>query len=215
MPEAPGKLADAMAPVALGNLRSPALPDSKDEPGLLAAAFNQMVGSLRYLLAETNLWPEEAAEYFGEGDECHMNYHFPIMPRMFMALRMEDRYPIIDILEQTPELPEAGQWALFLRNHDELTLEMVTDSERDYMYGTYARDVQARVNLGIRRRLAPLPRSRLRRNRAGRRAAPGPYLRLCSGLAPGARLWLLVHLSGRRRWRHDAQRWHLEHTHRL
>jgi maltose alpha-D-glucosyltransferase/alpha-amylase len=110
----------------------------------------------RMLLAEANQWPEDAAEYFGDGDECHMNFHFPIMPRLFMALRMEDRFPIIDILEQTPEIPERCQWAVFLRNHDELTLEMVTDEERDYMYRVYAHDTTARINLGIRRRLAPL-----------------------------------------------------------
>ncbi|MFQ5807530.1 MAG: maltose alpha-D-glucosyltransferase, partial [Phycisphaerae bacterium] len=110
----------------------------------------------RMLLAEANQWPEDAVAYFGEGDECHMAYHFPLMPRLFMAIRMEDSVPIIDTFEHTPRIPENCQWALFLRNHDELTLEMVTDSERDYMYGTYARDPQARVNLGIRRRLAPL-----------------------------------------------------------
>jgi maltose alpha-D-glucosyltransferase/alpha-amylase len=110
----------------------------------------------RMLLAEANQWPEDAVQYFGEGDECHMAFHFPLMPRMFMAIRMEDSLPIIDTFEHTPEIPENCQWALFLRNHDELTLEMVTDSERDYMYGAYARDPQARVNLGIRRRLAPL-----------------------------------------------------------
>ena len=110
----------------------------------------------RMLLAEANQWPEDSAAYFGDGDECHMAFHFPLMPRMFMALRMEDRFPILDILEQTPDLPETGQWALFLRNHDELTLEMVTDEERDYMYRVYAADPQARINLGIRRRLAPL-----------------------------------------------------------
>src|SRR5437899_880055 len=112
--------------------------------------------SNRMLLAEANQWPEDAAAYFGKGDESHMNFHFPLMPRMFMALQMEDRFPIIDILEQTPPLPESCQWAIFLRNHDELTLEMVTDEERDYMYRVYAKDKQARVNLGIRRRLAPL-----------------------------------------------------------
>jgi len=110
----------------------------------------------RMLLAEANLWPEDATSYFGAGDECHMAFHFPLMPRMFMALRMEDRFPIVDILEQTPAIPETCQWALFLRNHDELTLEMVTDEERDYMYRVYARDPRSRVNLGIRRRLAPL-----------------------------------------------------------
>ena len=112
----------------------------------------------RMLLAEANQWPEDAVAYFGEGegDECHMAFHFPLMPRMFMALRMEDRYPIIDILDQTPPAPDTAQWAIFLRNHDELTLEMVTDEERDYMYRVYAEDAQARINLGIRRRLAAL-----------------------------------------------------------
>ncbi|WP_207496514.1 maltose alpha-D-glucosyltransferase [Aridibaculum aurantiacum] len=107
-------------------------------------------------LAEANMWPEEAASYFGNGDECHMNYHFPVMPRMFMALQMEDRYPITDIFDQTPAIPETCQWAIFLRNHDELTLEMVTDEERDYMYKVYAKDPKAKINLGIRHRLAPL-----------------------------------------------------------
>jgi len=110
----------------------------------------------RMLLAEANQWPEDAAAYFGKGDEAHMAFHFPLMPRMFMALQMEDRFPIIDILEQTPPIPESCQWAMFLRNHDELTLEMVTDEERDYMYRVYATDPHARINLGIRRRLAPL-----------------------------------------------------------
>ena len=108
------------------------------------------------LLAEANQWPEDAVAYFGAGDECHMCFHFPLMPRMFMALRMEDRFPIIDILAQTPPLAENCQWALFLRNHDELTLEMVTDEERDYMYRAYAHDPQMRINLGIRRRLSSL-----------------------------------------------------------
>ncbi len=110
----------------------------------------------RMLLAEANQWPEDAAAYFGAGDECHMNFHFPIMPRMFMSIHMEDRFPIMDILAQTPQIPPSCQWALFLRNHDELTLEMVTDEERDYMYRAYARDTEMRINLGIRRRLAPL-----------------------------------------------------------
>jgi len=110
----------------------------------------------RMLLAEANQWTEDAAAYFGNGDECHMAFHFPIMPRIFMALWMEDRFPIIDILEQTPAIPQNTQWAIFLRNHDELTLEMVTDEERDYMYSIYAKDSKARINLGIRRRLAPL-----------------------------------------------------------
>lgn len=107
-------------------------------------------------LAEANMWPEDSAAYFGNGDECHMNYHFPVMPRMFMALQMEDRYPITDIFDQTPEIPATCQWAMFLRNHDELTLEMVTDEERDYMYKVYAKDPRAKINLGIRHRLAPL-----------------------------------------------------------
>jgi maltose alpha-D-glucosyltransferase / alpha-amylase len=112
----------------------------------------------RMLLAEANQWPDDAVAYFGcgEGDECHMAFHFPVMPRLFMALRMEDRFPVIDILAQTPPIPERAQWALFLRNHDELTLEMVTDEERDYMYWAYTSDPEARLNLGIRRRLAPL-----------------------------------------------------------
>jgi maltose alpha-D-glucosyltransferase/alpha-amylase len=112
----------------------------------------------RMLLAEANQWPEDAAAYFGQGrgDECHMAFHFPVMPRLFMSVRMEDRTPIVDILEQTPAIPETSQWAIFLRNHDELTLEMVTDEERDYMYRVYAQDTRARINLGIRRRLAPL-----------------------------------------------------------
>ncbi len=107
-------------------------------------------------LAEANMWPEDAAAYFGKGDECHMNFHFPLMPRMFMALQMEDRYPVTDIFDQTPPIPDTCQWAIFLRNHDELTLEMVTDEERDYMYKVYAKDPKARINLGIRHRLAPL-----------------------------------------------------------
>lgn len=110
----------------------------------------------RMLLAEANMWPEDVRPYFGDGDEFHMAFHFPIMPRMFMALKLEDRKPLVEIFERTPRIPENCQWALFLRNHDELTLEMVTDAERDYMYDTYASDPVARLNLGIRRRLAPL-----------------------------------------------------------
>ena len=117
----------------------------------------------RMLLAEANQWPEDAVAYFGDGDECHMAFHFPVMPRLFMAVQMEDRFPIIDILAQTPPSPESAQWALFLRNHDELTLEMVTDEERDYMYRVYTRENQARINLGIRRRLAPLLQNNRRR----------------------------------------------------
>ncbi len=110
----------------------------------------------KMLLAEANQWPEDTQQYFGDGDECHMSFHFPLMPRMYMAMAQEDRFPITDILRQTPEIPENCQWAIFLRNHDELTLEMVTDKERDYLWNTYAADKRARINLGIRRRLAPL-----------------------------------------------------------
>jgi len=110
----------------------------------------------RVLLAEANQWPEDVVQYFGDGDECHMAFHFPAMPRMFMALRREQAAPIVEILERTPAIPETCQWGLFLRNHDELTLEMVTDEERDYMYAEYARDIRMKSNVGIRRRLAPL-----------------------------------------------------------
>ena len=110
----------------------------------------------RMLLAEANQWPEDTQDYFGDADECHMAFHFPLMPRMYMAIAQEDRFPITDIMRQTPEIPEGCQWAIFLRNHDELTLEMVTDKERDYLWSTYAADKRARINLGIRRRLAPL-----------------------------------------------------------
>ncbi len=110
----------------------------------------------RMLLAEANQWPEDTAPYFGNGDECHMAFHFPLMPRMYMALAQEDRHPITDIVRQMPEIPDVCQWAIFLRNHDELTLEMVTEEERDYLWRTYAADARARINLGIRRRLAPL-----------------------------------------------------------
>ena len=110
----------------------------------------------KVMLAEANQWPDDVVEYFGDGDECHMAFHFPVMPRMFMGLRREDATPIIEILERTPSIPDNAQWGLFLRNHDELTLEMVTDEERDYMYVEYAKDPRMKLNLGIRRRLAPL-----------------------------------------------------------
>jgi len=110
----------------------------------------------KLFLAEANQWPEDVREYFGNGDECHMAYHFPLMPRMYMAIAQEDRHPIIEIMRQTPDIPDNCQWAIFLRNHDELTLEMVTDRERDYMYNMYAAEPRMRVNVGIRRRLAPL-----------------------------------------------------------
>ena len=123
----------------------------------------------RVLLAEANQWPEDVVEYFGDGDECHMAFHFPVMPRMFMALRREDATPIFEILERTPAIPDNCQWGLFLRNHDELTLEMVTDEERDYMYAEYAKDPRMKLNLGIRRRLAPLLDNGARRDRAAAR----------------------------------------------
>jgi maltose alpha-D-glucosyltransferase/alpha-amylase len=117
----------------------------------------------RMLLAEANQWPADVRPYFGDGDECHMAFHFPLMPRMFMAVRQENRHPIVEILRQTPEIPDNCQWAMFLRNHDELTLEMVTDEERDYMYQAYAADPQMRINVGIRRRLAQLMENSRRR----------------------------------------------------
>ena len=119
--------------------------------------------SNRMLLAEANQWPTDVRPYFGDGDECHMAFHFPLMPRIYMALRQEDRLPITDIIAQTPAIPDSCQWGLFLRNHDELTLEMVTDDERDYMYLAYSADPRMRINLGIRRRLAPLVDNNRRR----------------------------------------------------
>jgi len=135
------------------------LPETHQFLKKLRARVDEKYGD-RMLLAEANQWPEDSIAYFGDpaagGDECHMAFHFPVMPRLFMAVRMEDRFPIIDILQQTPPIPERAQWAIFLRNHDELTLEMVTDEERDYMYRVYAQDKEQRINVGIRRRLAPL-----------------------------------------------------------
>ena len=131
------------------------LPETHDVLKRIRAALDDKYPD-RMLLAEANQWPEDVREYFADGDECHMAYHFPVMPRMYMAVAQEDRYPIIDIMAQTPDIPANCQWAIFLRNHDELTLEMVTDTERDYMYRQYAADPRMRVNVGIRRRLAPL-----------------------------------------------------------
>ncbi|MBO9515420.1 MAG: maltose alpha-D-glucosyltransferase [Variovorax sp.] len=131
------------------------LPETHEVIKQLRAAIDANYTN-RFLLAEANMWPEDVRGYFGEGDECHMAYHFPLMPRMYMAIAQEDRDPIVEIMQQTPDIPDNCQWAIFLRNHDELTLEMVTNRERDYMYTTYAADMQARINLGIRRRLAPL-----------------------------------------------------------
>ncbi|CEJ13903.1 Trehalose synthase/amylase TreS [bacterium YEK0313] len=131
------------------------LPGTHDVLKRLRAALDERYPD-RMLLAEANQWPEDTKDYFGDGDECHMAFHFPLMPRMYMALAREDRFPITDIMRQTPDIPANCQWAIFLRNHDELTLEMVTDSERDYLWQAYASDRRARLNLGIRRRLAPL-----------------------------------------------------------
>ncbi len=131
------------------------LPETHDILKQIRAALDASYQN-RMLLAEANQWPEDTQLYFGDGDECHMAFHFPLMPRMYMAIAKEDRFPITDIMRQTPAIPENAQWAIFLRNHDELTLEMVTDEERDYLWNTYASDRRARINLGIRRRLAPL-----------------------------------------------------------
>jgi maltose alpha-D-glucosyltransferase/alpha-amylase len=131
------------------------LPETHEVLKKLRAAMDERHPG-RVFLAEANQWPEDMLPYFGAGDECHMAFHFPLMPRMYMAIAQEDRFPITDILRQTPEIPAGCQWAIFLRNHDELTLEMVTDRERDYLWATYAADRRARFNLGIRRRLAPL-----------------------------------------------------------
>ena len=135
----------------------------------------------RMFLAEANEWPEDVLPYFGDGDECHMAFHFPVMPRMFMAVRREEATPIYEILRRTPDIPDNCQWGLFLRNHDELTLEMVTDEERDYMYRVYTQDPSARINLGIRRRLAPLLSNNRRRSIARRPRATGSPPRAASG----------------------------------
>jgi maltose alpha-D-glucosyltransferase/alpha-amylase len=131
------------------------LPETHDVIKKLRAALDSSYRN-KVLLAEANQWPEDVRDYFGQGDECHMAYHFPLMPRIYMAIAQEDRHPVVDIMQQTPDIPDPCQWAIFLRNHDELTLEMVTSKERDYMYSMYAADPRARINLGIRRRLAPL-----------------------------------------------------------
>jgi maltose alpha-D-glucosyltransferase / alpha-amylase len=131
------------------------LPETHEVLKFLRARLNENFTD-RMLLAEANQWPEDVRHYFGDGDEFHMAFHFPLMPRIFMAVRLEDRKPLVEIVERTPDIPDACQWGIFLRNHDELTLEMVTEVERDYMYEEYARDPVARINVGIRRRLAPL-----------------------------------------------------------
>ena len=131
------------------------LPETHEVLKFLRARLNEHFTD-RMLLAEANQWPEDVRQYFGDGDEFHMAFHFPLMPRIFMAVRLEDRKPLVEIVERTPNIPDTCQWGIFLRNHDELTLEMVTDIERDYMYEEYAHDPVARINVGIRRRLAPL-----------------------------------------------------------
>jgi maltose alpha-D-glucosyltransferase/alpha-amylase len=138
------------------------LPETHEVLRRLRAALDERHPG-RMLLAEANQWPDDVLPYFGDGDECHMAFHFPLMPRIWIALRKEDRTPIVDIIERTPAIPETAQWALFLRNHDELTLEMVTEDERDYMWAEYAADLRARINVGIRRRLAPLVENSRRR----------------------------------------------------
>jgi maltose alpha-D-glucosyltransferase/alpha-amylase len=138
------------------------LPETHDVLKVIRKALDKSYPD-RMLLAEANQWPADVRPYFGDGDECHMAFHFPLMPRMFMAVRQENRHPIVEILRQTPDIPENCQWAMFLRNHDELTLEMVTDEERDYMYQAYAADPQMRINVGIRRRLAQLMENSRRR----------------------------------------------------
>lgn len=132
------------------------LPETHEVIRVLRKVIDERYGGDRFLLAEANMWPEDTAPYFGRGDECHMAFFFPLMPRLFMSLAQEDRHPITDIIRQTPEIPNNCQWSIFLRNHDELTLEMVTEHERNYMWSTFASDPTARINLGIRRRLAPL-----------------------------------------------------------
>jgi maltose alpha-D-glucosyltransferase / alpha-amylase len=131
------------------------LPETHAVVKQIRQALDEHYGD-RMLLAEANQWPEDVRDYFADGDECHMAYHFPLMPRIYMAIAQEERHPIVEIMQQTPDIPDSCQWAIFLRNHDELTLEMVTSRERDYMYRMYAADARARINLGIRRRLAPL-----------------------------------------------------------
>ena len=138
------------------------VPETHVKIKAIRAALDEEYGN-RLILAEANMWPADVRPYFGDGDECHMAFHFPLMPRIYMALRQEDRLPITDIMAQTPEIPDSCQWGLFLRNHDELTLEMVTDDERDYMYLAYSADPRMRINVGIRRRLAPLVDNNRRR----------------------------------------------------
>ncbi|MGH3495118.1 MAG: alpha-glucosidase C-terminal domain-containing protein, partial [Sciscionella sp.] len=152
----------------------------------------------RVLLAEANQWPTDVVEYFGEaergGDECHMAFHFPLMPRIFMAVRRESRFPISEIMAQTPDIPNGCQWGIFLRNHDELTLEMVTDDERDYMYAEYAKDPRMKANIGIRRRLAPLlenDRNQLELFTALLLSLPGsPVLYYGDEIGMGDNIWL-------------------------
>ncbi|NJM25930.1 MAG: hypothetical protein HC859_11045 [Bacteroidia bacterium] len=163
------KVADFWLKMGIDGFRLPSIPFLFEEEGTSCENLPQTHQYLRklrthidknfknrILIAEANLWPEDAASYFGEGKECHMNFHYPLMPRLFLALRTEDSYPIVDIIEQTPETPDNTQWAVFLRNHDEIGLEMVTDEEKDYLLKAYATDPGTKFNVGIRRRLAPL-----------------------------------------------------------
>jgi maltose alpha-D-glucosyltransferase / alpha-amylase len=164
------------------------LPETHDVLKKIRAELDRLYPD-RMLLAEANQWPEDTQVYFGGdengmGDECHMAFHFPLMPRMYMAIAQEDRFPITDILRQTPDIPPNCQWAIFLRNHDELTLEMVTDKERDYLWNYYAADRRARINLGIRRRLAPLVERDRRR------------IELLSSTSDNSRLSTRVAISG-------------------
>jgi maltose alpha-D-glucosyltransferase/alpha-amylase len=132
------------------------LPETHQVLKELRAVIDREYGGDRVLLAEANQWPEDVRPYFGDGDEFHMAFHFPLMPRLYLALRLEERRPVVDVFTHTPSIPPACQWGLFLRNHDELTLEMCTDPERDYMYYAYAQDPMMKLNVGIRRRLMPL-----------------------------------------------------------
>lgn len=163
------KVADFWLKTGVDGFRLPSIPFLFEEEGTSCENLPQTHDFIRklrvhidknfenkILIAEANLWPEDAASYFGKGDECHMSFHYPLMPRLFLSLRTEDNYPIADIIDQTPDIPESGQWALFLRNHDELALEMVTDEEKDYLFKAYANDPNTKFNVGINRRLAPL-----------------------------------------------------------